>query len=91
MNNIAITAINKFFYFSMNYPHDFIEKVWGEDKPYSLTHHLKEKFDGLYEQVGCYGVMNAFYADLDTSNRVKLMEWVMDNYHEDIKIPYGNL
>lgn len=82
----SIEAINKFFYFSMNFPQNFIEQIWGEDKPYSLTEHLKQKFNHLYSLHGCYGVMHAFYGELSTNNRVKLIEWVMENYNDEIKI-----
>ena len=81
-------AINKFFYFSMNYPSNFIQKVWGESTPYSLSAHLQEKFNDLYDKYGSYGVMNAFYGELSTNNRVKLMDWVMDNYNDEQKISF---
>ena len=71
-----ITAINKWVFFCNNYPSDFIEKTWEGDS--SLIAHLKGKFEYLYKWHGSYGVMHAFYGELSWSNRVKLMEWVME-------------
>lgn len=79
---LACKAINKFFYFSMNYPYNFIEEVW-KDEP-GLASHLRAKFDDLYERKGSYGVINAFYAELDGTNRMKLMLWVLDNRKDDL-------
>ena len=87
MDKTALNAINKFFYFSMNFPYDFIEKVWG-DEPW-LVNHLKGKFNGLYDSDGSYGVINAFYGELSTSNRIKLMDWVMNNYSDEIKLSFN--
>ena len=84
MREISLIAINKFFYFSMNYPYNFIDKVWADDE--WLAKHLREKFEGLHQLYGSYGVINAFYGELSTNNRIKLMEWVMNNYNDEIKI-----
>lgn len=87
MNKEALTAINKWFYFSMNYSHDFIEKIWG-DEPW-LAKHIREKFEHLYGLYGSYGVINALYGELDTTNRVKFMNWVMSNYNNEIAINFA--
>lgn len=87
---ISLIAINKWMYFIYNYPYDFIEKVWGERKQYNFTDHLQNKFDSLYDRVGAYGVIPAFYAELDWNNRIKLMEWVMDNYKDEQKLPQSH-
>ena len=86
MRETSLNAINKFFYFSMNFPYNFIEKVW-ENEPY-LAKHLRGKFEGLYRLYGSYGVINAFYGELDTNNRIKLMDWVMNNYDGEIKLRF---
>lgn len=88
MNREALTAINKWFYFSMNYPYGFIEKIWG-DEPW-LANHIKSKFDHLYDVYGSYGVINALYGELDTTNRVKFMNWVMNNYNNEIAIKFAD-
>jgi len=86
MKEIALIAINKFYYFSMNYPHNFIEKCWA-DNP-SLAQHLRSKFNGLYDTHKSYGVMNAFYGELSMNNQIKLMEWVMDNFNDEQKLRF---
>lgn len=87
----SLIAINKWMYFIYNYPYNFIELVWGERKRFNLTDHLSEKFDALYERKGPYGVIPAFYAELDGNNRVKLLEWVMDNYKGEQKLPLDQI
>ena len=77
-------GINKFFYFAMNYPYGFIKKVWSDDEP--LANHLEGKFDALHRSYGPMGVMNAFYAELDGRNRVKLLNWVAENYDDEIEL-----
>jgi len=79
-----LIAINKWVYFTLNYPYDFIAKVWA-DTPH-LINHLKGKFNAYYEDCGSYGVMGKFYANLDKSNQVKLMTWVMDNFNDEQKL-----
>lgn len=82
----SLIAINKFMYFMYNYPYNFIELVWGERKQYTLTDHLTGKFNALYDKYGAHGVIPAFYAELDLNNRIKLLEWVMDNYKGEQKL-----
>ena len=82
----SLIAINKWMYFIYNYPYNFIELVWGERKQYTLTDHLTGKFNALYVKHGAYGVIPAFYAELDLNNRIKLLEWVMDNYKGEQKL-----
>lgn len=85
--HISLIAINKWMFFIYNYDPYFIEKVWGKREQYNLTDHLCKKFDALYESKGVYGVIPAFYGELDWGNRIKLMEWVMDNYNSEQKLP----
>lgn len=80
-----IIAINKWVFFCNNYPNDFIEKVWADDS--SLIEHLKAKFDYLYKWHGSYGVIHAFYGELSWTHRVKLMNWVIENFNNEQKVP----
>lgn len=71
------TPINKFVYFSYNYPQDFIKRIWGEDR---IAQHLTEKFSSLYSKHGARGVMAAFYVELDMENQKMLEEYIINNY-----------
>ena len=82
-----MTAINKWVFFCMNYPYNFIEKVWADEK--LLINHLKGKFDYYYDQYGSRAVMNTFYCELDGENKQKLMSWVLDNYNDEQKLRFN--
>ena len=86
MNEVSLIAINKWMFFIYNYPYNFIEKVWA-DNP-SLIEHLKGKFDRFYKTHGPYGVIPAFYGDLDMNNRKRMMQWVMDNFNDEQKLKF---
>lgn len=84
----ALAAINKFFFYSMNYKCDTME-INGETKsvptffnafPAYLRGHLLAKFNDCYDKYGCHGVMMGFYGELDGGNRRKLLDWILDNY-----------
>ena len=79
-----MVAINKFFYWSMNFDGtlDWIDEIWDKN----MADHLREKFMAMYDTYGAMGVINGFYGELDTENRRKLIQWVMDNYNNEIKI-----
>lgn len=68
----------KLIMFGFNFPHNFIEKVWHEDK--LLTKHLRNKFNAIYESKGSGTVFFLFYTELDNGNRKKLLEWIEINY-----------
>ena len=74
----SYSPICKWNYFCANYPHDFIEKVWADDK--MMARHLNEKFGAFYESSGAYGVMLKFYLSLDSTNKKKLEDYVMNNF-----------
>lgn len=61
----------------MNYPYDFIDKCW-EDEKY-LTELLKRKFDMYYKKVGACGVIPEFYVNLSKNHQIKLAKWVDKN------------
>ena len=75
--------INKWVYFCMNYPYDFIEQIWGGTW---IERHLRGKFDEYYDLVGSSGVMNKFYCNLDKSHQRELLQWVIDNYNDEQKL-----
>lgn len=75
-------AINKWIFFTFNYPYDFIERCWS-DAP-MMASHIREKFSSYG------GDMNRLYCELDKANSDKLLEWVLDNYNSERKL-YGDL
>ena len=96
---VAMTAINKFFYYAMNFGSKKMEvAVIGEgivEKympdcfeafPVSLRQHLYEKWDYAYDRYGNRAVLMAFYAELDGNNRQLLMQWIMENYNDEQKL-----
>jgi len=88
MDKTSLIAINKWMFFVFNFSGDFIDKVWA-DNP-SLVNHLKSKFNSLYNHYGSYGVIPAFYGELDMNNRMKMMQWVMDNYNDEQKLKFND-
>ena len=88
MDKISLIAINKWVYFCMNYPHNFIEQAWAGEQ--WLIDHLKGKFNGYYEDYGPRGVMNTFDCNLDGANKQKLMAWVMDNFNDEQKLRFND-
>lgn len=88
MDKTSLIAINKWMFFTFNFPNDFIEKVWADDP--SLIRHLENKFRSLYEYRGSYGVIPAFYGELSANNRMKLMQWVMDNFNDEQKLHFND-
>jgi hypothetical protein len=65
-------AINKWIFFTFNYPHRFIEQVW-HDQPLLMAH-IRSKFNGD---------VNKLYCDLDRKNRDKLLTYVLENYDDE--------
>ena len=88
MDKTSLTAINKWMFFIYNYPHDFIEQIWGDDK--YLVLHLKGKFANNYEYYGAYGCIPAFYGELSSNNRIKMMDWVMKNFDGEQELRFND-
>ena len=99
MANISAQAINKFFFYSMNYETDIVEfdsfglvcrdylPTFFRDIQWTCnTAHMVGKWKSI-EETDSYGRMNRFIAELDGTNRVKLFEWIMDNYKGEPKLP----
>lgn len=81
---ISIIAIQKWNFYCYNFEYNFIEKVWENET--SLAKHFRDKFNALYERYGAMGVMPAFYAELDNGNKVKLLEYILENYNDEQKL-----
>lgn len=88
MNKDFAIAMNKWVFFAMNYPYDFIDKVWAGQT--SLIAHLKGKFNAYYDDYGSRAVMNTFYCELDGANKQKLLNWVADNYNDEQKLRFND-
>ena len=95
MNNkiTPFDAVNKFFYFSMNYPviyHNW-KTGWGEEREGYIPEFLAKVNWGCNEgyiiekwlsgESDRYGFLFEFYAKLDNVNREALVNWIMENYH----------
>lgn len=70
--------MNKWVYFTLNYPYDFIWRVWGGS---GLAEHLQSKFNNIIDE----NRMDKFYCELDKSNQSKLLEWVIIHYDREPK------
>lgn len=96
----AMVAINKWFYYAMNYNvvGMLVNDFEGERTEYlpdcflafptHLRKHLFGKWESLYETYGSRAVLMAFYAELDGTNRKRLMEWVLENYNGECKLSF---
>lgn len=94
----SMVAINKWFYYAMNYNvvpmeiDDYAGKRTEylpdcfEAFPKSLRGHLAGKWNYAYDSYGSRAVLMAFYAELDGDNRKLLMQWVLDNYNDEVKL-----
>ena len=77
--------IDSIVWFGLNYTNDFIDQCWSGDK--CLANHLKDKFsictEGLYKmsnentRIG-YGVFTRFITMLDSANREKLYNYIIN-------------
>lgn len=96
--NISIKAINKFFYYSMNYPCIRFEydTYAGTTKseylpdffkafPYHLLQHFADKWRGITRDArgDSYGFINKFYAELDSTYRAEMLKYIMENYNDE--------
>ena len=97
---IAMSAINKWFYYAMNYDVIPVEVAdFDGDRammlpdffnafPKDLRKHLAGKWNAYYEDYGSYAVLMAFYGELDGNNRKLLLEWVLNNYNDEQKLNF---
>ena len=97
----AMIAINKWFFYAMNYPVVEVEiaDYNGERTemlpdcfnafPKTLRGHLAGKWNALYETYGSRAVLMAFYGELSGNYRKDLMEWVLNNYNDEQKLNFN--
>ena len=96
---IAMAAINKWVYFGWNYnlvhyPHGNWDGALSEYIPDFIAYakwscpisHMVEKWKSAIKNVHPDAYLVRFYAELDSENRAALMEWVMANYNDEIKL-----
>jgi hypothetical protein len=92
--DITLLAINKFFYYAMNYPLveiEFPSIGGGKRKEYlpsffnafppHLIEHLCGKWKEAVGSTDSYGFLMKFYAELDGTNRNLMLNYIMDNYN----------
>ena len=98
---IAMQAINKWFYYAMNYR--VVEVEVGDYNgtrteylpdffnafPLWLRGHLAGKWNTLYEKYGSHAVLMAFYGELSSNYRKDLMAWVLENYNDEQKLSFN--
>lgn len=102
MVSLSAKAVNKFFFFALNYASDYIEyESFGEKKKDVLptffkdikwtcnTSHIVGKWKSVEDGDG-YGRMNRFMGELDSRNRKLLIEWVLNNYNGEQRLPENN-
>ena len=98
---VAMAAINKWFYYAMNYNvvEILVPTLDGEEStmwlpdffnafPKSIRAHFASKWNSIYEFYGSDAVLMRFYAELSTNYRIMLMEWVLNNYNDEQKLNF---
>lgn len=97
---LAMAAINKWLFFCWNYSCQLCE--WtdihgnkhseclpdflvGAHWTCNLTH-MVEKWKRAVNEGSPNSYLTRFYGDLDVFNRRALLQWVMENYHDERKI-----
>jgi hypothetical protein len=98
---IAMSAINKWFYYAMNYKVVEIEvKTFDGIKtmmlpdffnalPMGIRMHFAEKWNADYDSYGSRAVLMAFYGEVSSEYRKAIMQWVMENYHDEVKLNFN--
>lgn len=96
----SMVAINKWFYYAMNYRLVEMEVDYFGEKgtrylpdcfaafPVCIRNHFYEKWDYLYDKYGCRAVLMAFYGELSSKYQKDLMAWILDNYNDEQKLKF---
>jgi len=97
----AMIAINKWFYYAMNYPvveievgdHNGVRKEYLPDFfnafPLWVRGHLAGKWNYGYETYGSRAALMWFYGELSSNYRKDLMAWVLENYNDEQKLNFN--
>ena len=97
---IAMQAINKWYYYAMNYNVVEVEVLDFDGNhieylpdffnafPLYLRKHLAGKWQYGYETYGSRAALMWFYGELDDTNSKLLMEWVLNNYNDERKLSF---
>lgn len=98
--NNQLIAINKFFFYAMNYPMVEVtfKSITGVQRreympsffkafPPHLIEHLWGKWQECCECTDSYGYLMKFYGQLDGSNRNLMLNYIMDTYNDEGRIP----
>ena len=98
---IAISAINKFFFYAMNYRVVPIEvsTFFDGDKemmlpdffnafPKHLRAHMASKWEYGYDTYGSRAALMWFYGEISSNYRKDVLVWIMDNYNDEQKLHF---
>lgn len=91
----AMNGINKLMFYSWNYdsfafdlygntvyvPEVILKAEWTCN-----VEHMISKWLEATRNEDAHGYFSRFYANLDANNRIALMQWVLENYHDDISL-----
>jgi len=72
-------TMQNFVHFCFNYPHNFVDEAF---KGHRFLSHLRAKFTGCYNRVGCKAVIPTFFSELDSENQTLLNNYVASLYEE---------
>ena len=98
---VAMSAINKWFYYAMNYNVVEVEVLTFKGKethmlpdffnalPMYLRAHIESKWEYAYGEYGSRAALMWLYGELDWANRKSVMEWVLTNYNDEQPIPFN--
>jgi len=89
--NIKLEAMNKLISFSINFKIKWVENsnsvkigypkfildLWFDNRDFMLDKYLNNRND-FFE----------FYCSLDNSNKIKLLNYILDNYDDEIKLSW---
>lgn len=97
---IAMSAINKWFYYAMNYDVIPVEVAdFDGDRammlpdffnafPKDIRLHFAKKWNSGYEEYGSYAALMWFYGQLSGNYRKDLMEWVLNNFNDEVRLNF---
>ena len=98
---IAMQAINKWFYYAMNYRvvEVEVEEFDGNHIEYlqdylnalsmHLRKHLAGKWNYGHKTYGSRAALMWFYGELSSNYRKRLMLWVLENYNDEQKLNFN--